>query len=362
MRRWQVFALAALSTAAAGTVVLLSREETLVERAWPVLSVEGWVTDSYGWLPTGELVAKHTDRSIQRIVLRRNGRNSMSPAPVPDFLSHLGPSITGLSDSVMSDRWFLMPRYPGKTLREEIHSLLPPSNVPGKRPGDRWLLVLGEGSGQPPKLLITTLIPSRQDRWIRLDLPPHSPLRGIRSGNAPPRVASRGSTGSYAVRWPAPSPKLVGILPSRTALLTTWRPGQTHDVDFFEVSLEKSGPALRTFTIPISGGRRVDELDVSLDCGRVALRIYTRSHESPVSALLEGIGLLGGVRAPFRNEIWVTDLNGRRWRKIGSLKTRAHGVGTARAIPSEVRWLPDGRQLSFMHEGRLYLADAPAEN
>jgi hypothetical protein len=185
----------------------------------------------------------------------------------------------------------------------------------------------------------------------RPKMPMYGPLHGFRG-------ASFGrNRGAFAAKWVAPSPTLLGVTPRKTAILTTWRPSQLQDVDLFEVSLSKDAAPIRTHTIPIKPGQRVDSVVLSPDCSRVAMQVYTRSTSTP--SWLNWIIPVMARNQPSRDEIWIAGLDGQSSRLLGSVQTPLHG-GQKRApdVPRDLAWHPSGKQLSFVYDSAVYLIDA----
>jgi len=100
---------------------------------------------------------------------------------------------------------------------------------------------------------------------------------------------------------------------------------------------------------PVHG--ETTNLDLSPD-GKHIVWSITRDRTSPVAAVLHRV-IRGWpeISGPMLS-VWVTDLDGRHARDLGFIRLLDEQESGRR-----VCWLPDGRKLSFVHGGALYMVD-----
>jgi len=366
MRRfkWFLFASALAATALAATL-LVRQSPTLVDRADRVTDTYDWDSwNAYDWLPNSDLlIYQHPGGYVAKSIV--DGAGHLRPTanrPIQQALkSELGVEFRGIAPNLKS---VLLSSGSSRNMLSPLRGAAQESvsEIPHLREW-RWLadstgVVSIHVQGRRP--IIKTYYVNRRRRieTVTPDLPAYSPLSGFRGGSLQPHVSGPGVPGHYAARWPAPLAKLFGVTARNTAILTTWVSGQNTDVDLFEVSLKKNAKPLRTHTVQIDPGYRVDEVVLSSTANRVLMRLYTSAPESGLHKLLERLGVLRRNQRTARDEIWVSDLNGRNRRLVGSVPVRPHGLGYESWVPMELRWLPDGKRISFIYENGLYVIEA----
>src|SRR5579884_2324832 len=110
-------------------------------------------------------------------------------------------------------------------------------------------------------------------------------------------------------------------------------------VDFYEASLDGESASVRDYSISWPQSMRVWDMALSRQGDRLAWRLMPDDLERATC------------------EIWTSDLRGEARRKIGQVKnlTRLTGDRSIRSpFPVKLRWLPDGKRLSFLYDNALW--------
>ncbi len=348
------------------------RTDSLIERAERVGSVDPW----HEWLGSDSLVSV----SSGSIPVYRTLRLRSSGKLIPDLDS---PSSGGVNNLIRSRyfsvspdlKWALYQSFdkfdhlrleafgsPVNSAKQDNEGPLYFGNNPKWAPDGKSFSVLSGSAPSARLRTYSTISPGKvQETSVTAKLPKYSPVRGFRGVELQPQLASSGQAGLFTAQWPAAPPTLMAITPRRTAIVTTWTSGQVYDVDLFEVSLESGGQPIRTQTLEFPMKCRIDEVVVSPQADRVAVRIYRSSPESAIVRCLERIGLYRSAGRSSRDELFVFDLDGTNQRSLGYVATTPHGPNNTVDGPSHLRWLPDGRRISFMYKSGLYVKEVGSE-
>ena len=359
MRRFRgLLALALVLCAVIAFALPRSTPNTLIERA-RLISRDSRVAHGYQWV-THDLVIVGDSRTFEPLSTGDSASDRVLEGKLRDSLANLNPETPFLSPD--QKRCLGEPKkqsaFGSYFQLEGPGGTEPKALVPRKTNGLKWTwfpdssgLVSVENVNRIVELCVFDPETGELLTDARPTMPMYSPLRGFRGGSFGPRP------GAFAAKWVAPSPLLLGATPKRTAILTTWRPSQLQDVDLFEVSLSKDIAPIRTHTIPIEPGQRVDSVVLSPDCSRVAMQVYTRSASTP--RWIDWLVPAMARNQPARDEIWIVGLDGQNPRMLGAVQTPIHG-GQNRApkVPRDLAWHPSGTRVSFVYDSALYLVNA----
>lgn len=66
-------------------------------------------------------------------------------------------------------------------------------------------------------------------------------------------------------------------------------------------------------------------------------------------------------RPIYTESVWISRTDGHGMQELGHVPTHLDENGTPQDLLRDVRWLPDGRQISFVYEGTLYVMPAVCE-
>jgi len=139
----------------------------------------------------------------------------------------------------------------------------------------------------------------------------------------------------------------------------------TRHIPFFEFSLDPARPKVREYTIelPRAGARFESEFTLAIDeeielspqGDRLAWLVH-RQVNSPAPAWLSRWLPRASVVPRFYTELRVTDPDGTNVRTIGSTEWKPLNRDSAAERPCRMHWLPDGRHISFLYDGSLWVA------
>ena len=361
-RRW-IFGAILLCTLMAAAFLLRPSPPSLLDNSRRIVGARGW----YAWLWTGQLVVERSDGLPGLHVFKpdRSGRLSLSNNPTLARALERAAGEKSFGRISPNGQWVLKQSETHIGSFGTLHKAGNPEATQMTFVGSdsKWLpdssgFVTLLDEGNMPRLTVYSMDETIGLRTVRPKLSPYSPVRGVRGGSFQVNSAPTGASGSYAVRWPTPPSKLVGVTAQKTAILTTWQPGQLRDLDIFEVSLEESRIPLNVSTVEIPAGYRVDEVAFSPDGRRIAMRLYSSAPESGLLKLLERLRLYRPSRRPSRDEIWISDVSGKLRNRLGAIAGPPHSSSTVLGVPHNLQWLPDNKGISFILNDILYVVDA----
>jgi hypothetical protein len=200
-------------------------------------------------------------------------------------------------------------------------------------------------------------------RWVSLDSLAPTPCLVVYS-----RDGMDGSSGAYVplmvpLPYVLPSTpsdidpivELLGVSQEGDALVTTWRPGPGETRSFVTCDFAPvPGAPFKKWAITLGpevsySSQRV----LSPDKDHIAWKVVCR-RSSPF------LTMLGRVFSRLRSEpretaeIWVSRLDGSGMREIGHLNLHLGPNSVGEKTPSEIRWTPDGKKLSYIYKDTLY--------
>ncbi|HLK58419.1 MAG TPA: hypothetical protein VKU00_17760 [Chthonomonadaceae bacterium] len=121
--------------------------------------------------------------------------------------------------------------------------------------------------------------------------------------------------------------------------------------DIVEADLNAQGMPVRRFSIPLPMGSRVDELVFSPHFDRIAY-LLTQQQVAPWEALVHRFYPAFAVHTHWYMRLFVSRLNGTGGHTLGSVETDPD----MSVFPPvhELKWLPNGNQVSFVCRDELY--------
>src|SRR5262249_34844636 len=139
---------------------------------------------------------------------------------------------------------------------------------------------------------------------------------------------------------------------TRAGRLLWYQPGeadQTGGFGFTEFALEGTSATARHFDVRVPRGVEVREVAVSPGGDRLAWLLGGRPSSS--------------TRPPVDYSLWISGLDGSGLRELGRTRLKSEKSSSKRGErvddrPWGLRWVPDGRQVSFLYGDGLFAAPA----
>ena len=138
---------------------------------------------------------------------------------------------------------------------------------------------------------------------------------------------------------------------------TTWQRGVQSllQVEFLELDLGRRGSVMCKYSVHLPENDAIEDIVYSPKGDRVAWLI-ARSSVAPIDAWLQR--LIPSYKVPQLHTVgvWISQINGNDMHELGHVTTNSspYEGNPTRIVPQDVRWLPDGKHLSFSYNGNLW--------
>jgi hypothetical protein len=190
-------------------------------------------------------------------------------------------------------------------------------------------------------------------RWLAL-----SPSRS----RQPLRLYSVDAPDSAAVTLPMPTAmtNLVGVTPDLRVVQTDARPPDATATNIavitFGIYPNRAPVHSSSFPLPVTA--QIKDLELAPAGDRLAWLLVDARRSPLVTMLVRLLPTLGGRFPPTQGiSVWVSRLDGTEMHEIGFEQTHATGKDTN--VATDLRWMPDGKHLSFLMNDALYSVPAP---
>jgi len=354
-KRWLV-GLLLIATLTALAWILRPPERLLLERATKVADIKGWNTDAqpfYAWLSNQEVIFWRyhgTKFPFAEPLYKRDlgtGREvQIGDAPAR---ASIGPRTPDYSPDGTLYLWFeetdVEVREVGSTRRAALPQAAH-SHIRGRdemlwtQDSRRWLLVdWGEPSDRfhaRGPLYIWIGAPDAPSRAVRIPIVPNSPLR-------------EQTADAYGAAMTSQNRMLATGQLDRDTLIP--------NLDIFELDPWANGRLCRKFTVRFPFAVRVQDAIFSPEADRIAWRFTYTSGPTAPPVIQRWLPFL---RSPARDVVglWISHTDGSDMLELGHILLAPHddtSTDDERPTIHDLCWLPDGKRLSFIHKGALYL-------
>lgn len=161
-----------------------------------------------------------------------------------------------------------------------------------------------------------------------------------------------------------PSPKgmkmLLGVTPEGLAVQTDAPspPAVAERVTISTFGIYPNRAAVKSVSVSLPVTTQIKELELSPKGNRLAWLLIDSRRPPFLRMLVRAVPSLAGRFPPtLGSSLWVSRLDGTEMAEVGFEQTLVAAKNTH--IPSELRWLPDGKHLSFRMNDALYTIPAP---
>ncbi len=182
------------------------------------------------------------------------------------------------------------------------------------------------------------------------------------SRKTPLRLFSVDAPHSPSVRLSPPSgmSRLLGVTPDNLVVMTKVPapPALSNSAEIHTFGVYPNRAADRSWSFALPSTAEVSTIELSPQGERLAwLLVYSR-RPALVTLLSRLLPFLAAKFPPVEGvSVWVSGLDGKAMREIGFQEMPRNGTAPDRV--TELRWMPDGKHLSFLHRHALYSIPVP---
>jgi hypothetical protein len=221
----------------------------------------------------------------------------------------------------------------------------------------KWPHAVRPGNSMPPEAGYPVAWMPDSRHWVELssglEVDPNSP----RTVTVPRRVIIHSVDAPGEVSKTPLLPDggdLIGITPQRHLLTLTPRDGEEHGAELEEYDLNANAALVRHFPVrtPPNGKFPYHQVALAPQGHRLAWLVPIEK-TPPGPPFLARFWTMAGNRPHTVETLWVTRLDGSEPQEVGYLPFK-----TDDPLPEDLRWLPGGKQLSFIYKGALYTVPA----
>jgi len=144
------------------------------------------------------------------------------------------------------------------------------------------------------------------------------------------------------------------LIVSNCHLYNDAQPNQVHVVKLIATEPHLDISRTKTYQIVLPPNKAVWAVAYSPHGDKIAWLLDTE-HVSPIAAFMHRFLPSVKVQTDHATACWVCNLDGTDMRKIGSIQTRPEDLESPL---KQLRWLPDGKRLSFLYQDALWTVPA----
>jgi hypothetical protein len=181
--------------------------------------------------------------------------------------------------------------------------------------------------------------------WVDADMGNSNVTLTLHDVSAPTKVVVRALKANYGATV------LGGLHDGQTLIKIhdQWLGGKQMTVA--RLDLTRSSAAPRSSVIPLPAGMEADEVALSPNGDRLAWKL--KEKRAVDFSTLGQLKWTFGLVPKLRHSLWVSSLDGTNMRELGMLESKGNQIGFM-----QIEWSPDGKQIGFVREGKLYTIKA----
>ncbi|MCW3052332.1 MAG: hypothetical protein JWN14_1502 [Chthonomonadales bacterium] len=159
---------------------------------------------------------------------------------------------------------------------------------------------------------------------------------------------------------PDATTNLVGVTPDHLVVQTDapFPPTTAKKITLATFGVYPNRAAVRSVSFPLPVTAEIDNVELAPRGDRLAWLLVDSRRSPLITMLIRLVPSLSGRFPPTEGiSVWVSRLDGTEMQEIGFQQTHASGKDTN--VATDLRWMPDGKHLSFLMNNSLYSVPAP---
>jgi len=178
----------------------------------------------------------------------------------------------------------------------------------------------------------------------------------------PLRLYSFDAPHGTPVSVPAPEAMtgLIGVTPDNLVVQTDapFPPATAKKITLATFGIYPNRTGVRTVPVPLPVTAQIHDLELAPRGDRLAWLLVDARRTTFITMLIRLVPSLSGHFPPTEGiSVWISRLDGTEMQEIGFQQTHASGKNTN--VATDLRWMPDGKHLSFLMDNSLYSVPAP---